>query len=48
MPLVFGALALAAVFSILGAVMGDTHEPVAIEPDAKLAAGTQVATFALG
>ena len=37
-----GALAL------LGVVMADSHDPVAVEPDAKLAAGRQVATFALG
>ena len=44
-----GAAALLAAFSILGVVMGDTnHEPVAVEPDAKLEGGRQVATFALG
>jgi len=40
--------ALAAMLLLLGVVMGDTHDPVAIEPDAKLAPGVQVATFALG
>jgi hypothetical protein len=32
----------------MGVVMGDTHVPVAIEPDAARPAGTEVATFALG
>lgn len=33
---------------LIGAVMADTHVPVAIEPDAPRAGGAQVATFALG
>ena len=33
---------------IKGVVMGDTHVPVAIEPDAERASGVEVATFAPG
>mgnify|MGYP001827700235 CR=1 FL=1 len=41
-------LAAAAVAVLIGVVMADTHDPVAIEPDAPRANGTEVATFALG
>ena len=44
-----GLAAAAIVFLIFkGVVMGDTHVPVAIEPDAERAAGVEVVTFALG
>ena len=44
-----GLTAAAAVLLILiGVVMGESHEPVAIEPDADRGAGVEVATFALG
>jgi hypothetical protein len=44
-----GLAAVAAVFLIvIGAVMGESHVPVAIEPDADRGAGVEVATFALG
>ena len=33
---------------VIGVVMGDTHVPVAIEPDADRGVGVEVATFALG
>jgi hypothetical protein len=47
---VLRGLALAAALSVvvMGVVMADSHEPVAIEPDAALPKGTQMATFALG
>jgi hypothetical protein len=32
----------------LGVVMGETHVPTAIQPDAVRGAGVEVATFALG
>ena len=35
-------------FVFLGVVMGDTHDPVAIEPDAPRGDGAAVATFAVG
>ena len=41
-------LSLAAFVAVIGAVMADSHQPVAIEPDAPRAGGAQVATFALG
>ena len=34
--------------AVIGVVMGDTHVPVAIEPDADRGKGVEVATFALG
>ena len=44
-----GLTAAAAVLLILiGVVMGESHKPVAIEPDADRGAGVEVATFALG
>ena len=42
------ASALIAVLAVLGVVMAETHDPVAIEPDAPREAGVGVATFALG
>ena len=33
---------------LIGAVMADTHDPVAIAPDAPRAGGASVVTFALG
>jgi hypothetical protein len=47
---VLRGLALAAALSVvvMGVVMADSHKPVAIEPDAAMPKGTQVATFALG
>ncbi len=42
------AIALLGCLVLIGVVMGDTHVPVAIEPDAKLPEGVEVATFALG
>jgi len=33
---------------VIGVVMGDTHVPIAIEPDADRGVGVEVATFALG
>jgi len=33
---------------VIGAVMGESHVPVAIEPDAERGIGVEVATFALG
>lgn len=42
------ALPVSLVLIVLGVVMADSHVPVAIEPDAPLAKGTQVATFAVG
>lgn len=41
-------LSMAALAVLIGVVMADTHEPVAIEPDASRADGVRVATFALG
>ena len=44
-----GLTAAAAVLLIvIGAVMGESHVPVAIEPDAERGIGVEVATFALG
>ncbi len=41
-------LAAALSLVVMGVVMADSHKPIAIEPDAALPKGTQVATFALG
>ena len=43
-----GVAGAAATLVLLGVAMGETHDPVAIEPDAKLPPGVQVATVALG
>ena len=42
------AAAVGVLLVLMGVVMGDTHVPVAIEPDAKRPAGVEIATFALG
>jgi hypothetical protein len=42
------ALAAAAVLALIGVVMGKSHEPVPVAPDAPRAEGVAVATFALG
>jgi hypothetical protein len=34
--------------ALIGVAMAETHDPVAIEPDAPRADGAEVATFALG
>ncbi len=41
-------IVLIAFLVLIGVVMGDTHVPVAIEPDADRPDGAEVATFALG
>ena len=45
-----GGLTVAAVALLFlsGVVMGESHVPVAIEPDADRGVGVEVATFALG
>lgn len=42
------AVILLAGFALIGVVMAQSHDPVAIEPDAPRGAGVGVATFALG
>jgi hypothetical protein len=42
------ALAIAAGLTLVAVVMADSHDPVAIEPDAPRKDGAAVATFALG
>jgi hypothetical protein len=42
------AAVLALATALIGVAMAETHDPVAIEPDAPRADGAQVATFALG
>ncbi len=41
-------LILAVGVALVGVVMAETHDPIAIEPDAPRKDGAQVATFALG
>jgi len=41
-------LTLAAGMALIGVVMAESHDPIALEPDAPRAGGASVATFALG
>lgn len=39
---------LLATLALIGVVMGGSHDPIAVQPDAKPADGARLATFALG